>query len=94
MFADDTARCSGAGIRVRPPAAAGATPLLAFAVRLRAAGAGVMVTASHNPAADNGYKLYLAEGAQIVAPVDAAIAGRIEPLGPTGRDPTSSRTLR
>jgi phosphomannomutase len=59
-----------------------ATPLLAFAVRDRAAVGGIMITASHNPAAYNGYKVYLDDGAQLRQPHDEGIAQAIRRVGP------------
>ncbi|MBK5223073.1 MAG: phospho-sugar mutase [Acidimicrobiia bacterium] len=78
VFAEDTARVvAAAGGRALVLPRALPTPVLAFAVRHFGASGGVMVTASHNPLTDNGYKVYLADGAQIVPPHDSAISGRI-----------------
>ncbi len=73
---------TGAGIPVHLLPGRSPTPLLAFAIRYLSAAAGVMITASHNPPADNGYKLYLGDGVQIVPPVDAEIQAAIQGLGP------------
>jgi phosphomannomutase len=82
VFARDTAEIM-AGAQVRAVLLPGPvpTPVLAFAVRELDADAGVMITASHNPVGDNGYKVYLGgvhRGAQIASPVDAEIARRID----------------
>lgn len=84
---------SGAGldVLVLPPQLP--TPTLAFAVRHLGCAAGVMVTASHNPQRDNGYKVYLADGIQIVPPADAEIAehiARVTLRGPVDSLPRGS----
>ena len=54
------------------------TPLVSFAVRQQSADLGIMITASHNPATDNGCKVFLSDGAQLRSPVDTEIDERIE----------------
>src|SRR4051794_29235552 len=92
-FARDTAEVmSGAGFKVWVMPRPLPTPLLASAIRELGCSAGVMVTASHNPPQDNGYKVYLGDGSQIVPPADAGIAAQIDavrsvrdvPRGPGG----------
>jgi phosphomannomutase len=82
VFARDSAEVfAGAGLRPvlldRPLP----TPFVPFAIRHLGAVAGVVVTASHNPAADNGYKVYLGDGSQIVPPADAGISAAIDAVG-------------
>ena len=94
VFATDTAELmAGAGVRAILLPRLMPTPVLAFAVRHLDASAGVMVTASHNPAADNGYKVYLGDrdaGSQIVPPSDGEIAGCIAAVGDIRELPRST----
>ena len=79
VFAHDTASImQGAGVRAFVLPRPLPTPVLAFAIRHLGTSAGVMVTASHNPRQDNGYKVYLEDGCQIVPPVDKQIATMID----------------
>jgi len=81
VFAQDSAQIlAAAGIRVYLFDSMCPTPLVAFAVKKLGCSAGIMVTASHNPPRDNGYKVYLGGsngGSQIVSPTDQVIAEEI-----------------
>lgn len=83
LFALDTARVlAAAGIPALVWEGFTPTPLLAWSITDLDAAAGVMVTASHNPPSDNGYKVYLGDGAQIVPPHDVRIAAAIALVDP------------
>jgi len=83
VFATDAARIlSRAGIKVSMLPGALPTPVLAFAVRHLRAAYGVMVTASHNPRQDNGIKVYVRDGGQLLPPADEDIASFIDAVDP------------
>jgi phosphomannomutase len=83
VFALDTARvCAAKGVKAMLFPHVVPTPVLAWNITEVGAAAGVMVTASHNPPADNGYKVYLGTGSQIVPPADTDISACIDLVDP------------
>jgi phosphomannomutase len=98
---DSAAVFAGAGLRAVVLPGPLPTPVLAFAVRHLGAAAGVMVTASHNPASDNGYKVYLGgvpgdpgHGAQLVSPADLRIEAAIAAAPPAAAIPLADTWTR
>jgi phosphomannomutase len=78
IFAKDSAEIlTGLGVRCYLYDSLVATPMVAYAVRELGCSAGIMVTASHNPPADNGYKVFDHTGSQIIPPMDELIAKEI-----------------
>lgn len=89
---DSAAVLTGAGHRVSLLPGPLPTPVLAYTLRDLGADAGIVVTASHNPPEDNGYKVYVGgagddAGTQIVSPVDTEISAAIDAVGPVGALP-------
>lgn len=90
VFAHDTAQImAAAGISAMVFPHHLPTPVTAFAINFLGTSAAVMVTASHNPPDDNGYKVYLGDGSQIVPPADAEISECIARVGPVADIPRS-----
>jgi phosphomannomutase len=82
-----------AGFDVRYFADPTPTPLVAYAGLTLGACASIVITASHNPPKDNGYKVYASNGAQIVSPTDAEIAEEIARIGQANSVPRSEDPL-
>jgi phosphomannomutase len=94
-FMEDTVGVlAAAGLDVRYFDEPVPTPIVAYAALAADARAAIVITASHNPPYDNGYKVYDANGAQIVSPVDQEIAERITRVGPAADVPCEDDALR
>ena len=95
VFARDTAEImQGAGVAAHLLPGPLPTPVTAFAIRHLGCSAGVVVTASHNPPQDNGYKVFLADSSQIVPPADTDISAQIDAVGRVDEMPRSDGYTR
>jgi phosphomannomutase len=94
QFAEDASGVlAAAGIQVGYFPEVTPTPLVAYSAKHYGAAAAVVITASHNPPADNGYKVYGANAAQIIPPVDTEIAAAIERVGAANQVPRIENTF-
>ena len=94
QFAEDAAGVLvAAGTEVRFFEGTAPTPLVSFAAQQLGAEAAIVVTASHNPPVDNGYKVYDSNSAQIIPPVDGEIATAIRAVGPANEVPRQEGVL-
>lgn len=94
QFAEDTIGVlAAAGIKVRYFPDVTPTPIVAYAGKQHDAIASIVITASHNPPQDNGYKVFDANGAQIIPPVDTLIADAISRVGPANEVPRVDHVL-
>ncbi len=95
VFARDTAAVmAGAGFTAKVLPRPLPTPVLAYVIRQLGCVAGVMVTASHNPPQDNGYKVYLGDGSQIVTPADTEISAEIDAVAALSQVPMAEEWER
>ena len=90
FMSDTIGVLTAAGFRVRYFADTAPTPLVAYAGLTYGACASIVITASHNPPADNGYKVYSGTGGQIIPPMDADIAAAIDAVGPANEVPRTA----
>ena len=90
FMSDTIGVLTAAGFRVRYFADTAPTPLVAYAGLTYGACASIIITASHNPPADNGYKVYSSTGGQIIPPMDTDIAEAIRAVGPANEVPRTA----